>query len=332
MLAVLPPGTRPAAAEPGRPFVPHLGELPDPEPAAGEALVRVRATALNRADLLQLRGLYPPPAGESEVPGLECAGEIVDLGPGVDGWRPGDRVMALLAGGGQAQRVAVPTGQLMPVPENLGFEQAAALPEVALTSWTNLVVEGELQAGEWVLITAAASGVGTFAVQMARELGARVAVAGRTLERLERLRPLGAEHCLELNTLLPRALRDATGGPGADLVLELAGGPGVSQRLRALGPRGRLVLVGLLAGARAEIDLADVLRRRLRLQGSVLRGRSRAEKASLIAAFQAFAGERFADGRLRPVVDRVYPLASIADAYARMERGGVFGKLVVEVP
>lgn len=312
--------------------VPRLGEAADPRPGPGEALVRVRATALNRADLLQVRGLYPVPPGESTVPGLECAGEIEELGEGMPGpWRVGDRVMALLAGGGHGERTAVPAGQLMPVPEGLGFTDAAALPEVALTSWTNLVHEGGLGEGGSVLVTAAASGVGTFAVQLGRELGARVLVAGRKLERLEPLKELGAETCFELGDDLPRAVREATGGEGVDLVMDLAGGSGVGRLLKALKDRGRLVLVGILAGPRAEIDLAEVLRRRLALVGSVLRARSRTEKARLVADFHAFAADRLADGRLRPVVDRVVPFSGAADAYAEMERGGLWGKIVLEM-
>ena len=324
MRAVLPSSGDRAA-------VPRLGELPVPVPADGEVLVRVRATALNRADLLQIRGLYPPPPGESRVPGLECSGEIEELGPRVDGWQAGDRVMALLAGGGQAEKVAVPVGQLMPIPDGLDFEHAAALPEVALTSWTNLVVEGKLERRQSVLITAAASGVGTFAVQLARELEARVLVAGRDRSRLEQLRPLGAEACIPLDDSLPRAARAITDGPGVDLVIDLAGGAGLAERLKALRAGGHLVLVGILAGAAAEIDLADVLRRRLRITGSVLRARSRDEKARLVADFSAFAAERLADGRLRPVVHEVHPFENVAGAYAQMERGGVFGKLVLTV-
>ncbi|MEM7583596.1 MAG: NAD(P)H-quinone oxidoreductase [Acidobacteriota bacterium] len=313
------------------PQPPQIIDLTEPEPAVGEVLVRVRATALNRADLLQVRGLYPPPPGESEVPGLECAGEIEALGDGVDDWQVGDRVMALLAGGGHGEKVAVPTGQLMPIPPGLDFTQAAALPEVAITAWTNLVAEGRLEKRQSVLITAAASGVGTFAVQLARELGARVLVAGRSVERLERLRPLGAEACIPLDENLPQAVRAILDGPGLDLVIELAGGPGLRQRLSALRSQGRLVLVGILGGAGAEVDLADVLRRRLRITGSVLRARPRAEKAELIQSFWEFAEERLADGRLRPVVHQVYPFERIADAYADLERGGVFGKLVLEI-
>ena len=322
MLAVLP------RSEESSP-TPRLGEVSDPRPGVGEVLVRVRATALNRADLLQIRGLYPPPPGESEVPGLECAGEIETLGTEVDGFAVGDRVMALLAGGGQAEKVAVPAGQLMPVPDGLSYEEAAALPEVALTAWANLVAEGQLTKGQTVLITAAASGVGTFAVQLARELGAGVLVAGRSLERLERLRALGATACIPLDASLPAAVRAITDGAGVDLVIELAGGPRIHDRLQALKNRGRLVLVGILAGSEARIDLGEVLRRRLHLVGSVLRARSREEKADLVSKLSDFAVERFADGRLRPVIHQVYPFAEIAEAYAHLERGGVLGKLVL---
>jgi putative PIG3 family NAD(P)H quinone oxidoreductase len=309
-----------------------LGELPDPVPAPGEVLVEVRAAALNQADLLQLRGLYPPPAGESEVPGLECSGVIASLGDGVEGRKPGDRVMALLAGGGHATRVAVPAGQVMAIPEGLDLVQAAALPEAGLTAWTNLVVEGGLHNGQSVLISGAASGVGTMAIQVARELGARVLVAGRSRERLERLQPLGAEEIFVLGEGLPQAVRERTGGEGVDLVLELVGGEHLPRHLQALAPRGRLVLVGLLAGRTCELDLAEVLRRRLRIVGSVLRGRSRAEKAGLVAAFADFAGPRLADGRLRPVVDRVVPFDAILEAYEALAAGGLLGKLVVRMP
>ncbi|MCB1035674.1 MAG: NAD(P)H-quinone oxidoreductase, partial [Acidobacteria bacterium] len=295
--------------------LPRLGEVPDPRPAAGEVLLDVAAAALNRADLLQLKGLYPPPAGESPIPGLECAGTVLEVGPGVSRFQPGDRVMALVAGGGQAERAAVPEGQLLPIPDKLDFLSAAALPEAGLTAWTNLVAEGGLEAGESVLITAAASGVGTFAVQLARELGAKVLVAGRSLERLEPLRQLGASELVELGPDLPKQVRRATGGEGVQLVMEMAGGEHLPRSLEALAPRGRLVLVGLLAGRQAEVDLGLVLRHRLRLVGSVLRSRSRQEKAELVQAFGTFALPRLADGRLRPIVDRVLPFDRIADAY-----------------
>ncbi|MEM9554533.1 MAG: NAD(P)H-quinone oxidoreductase [Acidobacteriota bacterium] len=330
MLAVCPTTPETLAAGP-----PRLVELPDPIPGPGEVVLAVRATALNRADLLQLRGHYPPPPGESEIPGLECAGVVEAVGSGVESLREGDRVMALLAGGGHATRVVVPSGQTMPIPDGLGFADAAALPEVALTAWTNLVHEGGLEAGETVLIVAAASGVGTFAVQLARELGARVVVAGRSRARLEALRPLGADLCLELGGgsaedaagFVERLRADVPGG--VELVIDLAGGEPLGPRLGALATRGRYVLVGVLAGSRATLDLRDVLSRRLRLIGSVLRARSREEKARLVEGFHAFAAERLRDGRLRPVVDRTLPFEQILDAYEQMRAGGHLGKIVL---
>lgn len=315
---------------PGSDPTPHLVELPDPVPGPGEVLVRVAAAGLNRADLLQMRGLYPPPAGESAVPGLECAGTIEALGEGVEGWARGQRVMALLAGGGQAEKAVVPVGQMMPVPENLGLVESGGIPEAGLTGWTNLVVEGMLEAGQTVLITGAASGIGTFVVQLARELGARVFVSGRSPERLEGLRALGADGCLPLSPDLPANLREIN-GRGADLVMDLVGGPWLPIHLAALEPRGRLVLIGLMAGNRVELDLGVVLSRRLSIVGSLLRPRSRAEKAVLVAAFRDFALPRLADGRLKPVIDRVFPFEQVAEAYAALESGGALGKVVLEM-
>jgi putative PIG3 family NAD(P)H quinone oxidoreductase len=309
----------------------RLDEVSDPVPGPPEVLLRVHATALNHADLQQVRGLYPPPPGESAIPGLEAAGVVEALGEGVEGWRVGDRAMALLAGGGHAEKVAAPVGQLLPIPASLSFEEAAAIPEVGLTAWTNLVHEGGLQRGETVLITAAASGVGSFAVQLARELGARVLVAGRSMERLQALLPLGAEAAFELGDDLSARVREATGSEGVHLVIDLVGGEAIVQHLDCLRERGRLVLVGLLGGGRATVPLFALMRRRLRLIGSVLRARSREEKAALVAAFGDFALPRLADGRLRPVVDRVLPFAQIAEAYAAIERGGLLGKVVVTV-
>jgi len=324
------------SADGGRPTA-RLGEVPEPGCSFDEVLVRVRATAINRADLLQLRGFYPPPPGESEVPGLECAGTIERVGDEVRGWSPGDRVMALLGGGGHGQKVAVPAGQLMALPERMSFEQGAALPESCLTAWTNLVVEGGLEpaaAGssrpeQTVLVTGANGGVGTVAVQLAAELGARVLAAGRSLERLEPLRGLGVDQLLVEGDGLAGDVRDLTRGRGVDLVLDLVGGAHIDHHLSALKNRGRLVLVGLMAGSRADLDLGQVLRRRLTLVGSVLRARSRQEKAELVAGFSRFAGQRLADGRIRPVIDRVLPFERIDDAYAALEEGSVTGKVVV---
>lgn len=326
MRAVLP--AEPGDAAPS----PRLGDRPEPVAGRGEVLLEVRATALNRADLLQLRGRYAPPAGESPVPGLEAAGLVAAIGEGVEGWRVGDRAMALLAGGGQAERVAVPVGQLLSIPDRLGFIEAAAVPEAAITSWVNLVDEGGLRPGERVLLTGATSGVGTFALQLARSLGAEVLACGRDRERLRELEPLGPAACLTLDGRLPERVGEVTAGRGADLALDLVGGAWLPTVLASLAPRGRCVLVGLVAGRRAELDLGLLLARRLRLAGSVLRSRPREEKARLVASFAAHGLELLRDGRLAPVVAAVYPFERIAEAYSDLERGGRVGKLVVELP
>jgi putative PIG3 family NAD(P)H quinone oxidoreductase len=309
---------------------PRVGDLPDPVPGPGEVLVAVEAAGINHADLHQLRGQYPPPPGESDIPGLECAGVVLE-GEAGSPWQPGVRVMALVGGGGHATRIAIPAGQLMPLPDHLSFVDGGALPEAALTAWTNLVVEGGLQAGETVLVTGATGGMGSFAVQLARELGARVLAAGRSRERLELLHGLGIDEvCLE-GANLAGQVREATGGRGVDLVLELAGGADTASHLAALAPRGRLVVVGLMGGRKGELDFGLILGKRLRIIGSVLRARPREEKARLVAGFAAFALPRLRDGRLRPVVDRVIPLERAAEAYQVVERGGAFGKIVLSM-
>lgn len=307
---------------------PRLGDQPEPRPRRDEVLLGVRATALNRADLLQMRGDYPPPAGESAIPGLEAAGEVLELGEGVGGWKVGDRAAALLAGGGHAERVVAPVGQLIRIPAQWSWEEAAALPEAALTAWTNLVVEGKLRDGERVLVTGATSGVGTYVVQLARALGGSVVAAGRDEARLARLRGLGADQLVTIDELPAAAL---AGGP-VNLAIDLVGGDVLPRALATLAPRGRLVLVGLMAGRRAEVDLALVLRLRLTIRGSVLRSRSRREKAALVEGFLSFAAPRLARRELMPVVDRVFAFSAIGEAYAWVESGRPLGKVVVTVP
>jgi putative PIG3 family NAD(P)H quinone oxidoreductase len=324
MRAVLP------FSPPGDP-VPRLGELPDPVPGPDAVLIDVAAAGINHADLLQLRGFYPPPPGESEVPGLECAGRVAAVGEAVARFRPGDRVMALLAGGGHATRVAAPEGQVMPLPESLSLVEGGALPEAGITAWVNLVAEGELRAGETVLVTGATGGMGTMFVQLGRELGARMIAAGRDPGRLARLEELGAAETVPAGEELPRRVRELTGGKGADLAIDLVGGAQLALHLAALRDRGRLVLVGVTAGSKVELELAEILRRRLRVLGSVLRARSREEKAMLVADFAAFALPRLADGRLRAVVDRTVAFERAAEAYEALRRGGLLGKAVLEM-
>jgi len=318
-------------ADDGRPPAPRLGDVADPVAAAGEVVLEVAATALNRVDLLQLRGLYPPPAGESEIPGLEAAGRVVALGPGVSGWSEGERVMALLAGGGQAERVAVPVGQLLRIPESWSDVEAGAFPEAALTAWTNLVTEGRLTAGEVVLVNGATSGVGTVTVQLARLLGATVVATGRDPLRLERLQVLGASALVPLTGDLPAAVASATGGREIDLVVDLLGGETMPRLLPALAQGGRWIVVGLMAGRRTELDLGALLRRRWTVRGSVLRPRSRAEKADLVRAFSTFAASRLERRELLPIVDRVFPFEQVAEAYGYLETGRPLGKVVLRL-
>lgn len=276
-----------------------------------------------------MRGFYPPPAGESPIPGLECSGVVDAVGEGVDQWRAGDRVLALVAGGAQAEKAVVPAGQALRLPDGISFVEGAALPEACLTAWTNLVAEGELDRGETVLITGATGGMGSMTVQLAHALGARVLAAGRHRERLERLRGMGADVLLELGESLPQEVAKATSGRGADLALDFVGGPHLTLALAALRPGGRLVLVGLLAGRKAELNLDVILSRRLSIAGSTLRPRSRAEKASLVQDFGEFALPLLERRELRAVVDRVFPFSQIAAAYAALAQGGVGGKIVV---
>lgn len=325
MRAVLP-RSHPAVSK-SDPIV--LGDLPDPTPGPGEILIDIAASALNHADLLQMRGLYPVPPGESEVPGLECAGTVAEVGEGVTGWSVGDRVTALLAGGGHATRVVAPEGQVMPLPDDWSFVQGAALPEAAITAWVNLAVEGDLAEGQTVLITGANGAMGSMMVQVAHHLGARVLAAGRDESRLRPLLNLGAEALVELGGSLPARAREHTDGEGADLVVELVGGEHLPRSLAALRRRGRLVLVGLLAGARAEIDLGDVLRRRLQIVGSVLRARSREEKARLVQDFWQRLGPKVEGGEIDVRVGPVFALEKIADAYRALREGGTDGKVVV---
>lgn len=307
-----------------------VGEVETPVPGPGQMRIRVVASGLNRADLLQMRGQYPPPPGASSIPGLECAGVVDALGEGVRSHRIGDRIMALLAGGGQAEWVVVPAGQGLPVPPNLTFEEAAGIPEAALTSWTNLVAEGALRAGETVLVTGATSGIGTFLVQMVRELGGKVIAAARSRERLERLRELGVERIVPLDGDYPRRVLELTRGRGVDLAIDLVAGEWLPPTLECLAEGGRVVLVGLTAGRKVELDLGVILRRRLRIVGSVLRSRPVAEKSELVGGFAEFGLPRLADGRLRPVIERIFPLAEAAQAYAFLEHERPLGKVLLQ--
>jgi putative PIG3 family NAD(P)H quinone oxidoreductase len=317
---------------PGDPEVMHLAEVPDPSPGPGEVLVRAHATAVNRADTLQRRGFYPPPPGASEIIGMEVAGEVAGLGEGVDGWRAGDRVMALLAGGGYAELVAVPAGQLMAVPQGMSWTDAAAIPEVFLTAHDNLFTRGRLTAGEAVLIHGGGGGVGTAAIQLAHRAGARVLVTAGSAGKLERCRELGADAGINHREedFVVRA-RELTGGDGVDVILDVMGASYLARNLDALAIEGRLVIIGLQGGTISDIDLNAMLRRRLTVIATTLRGRPLAQKAEIVRRFVEDGLEGFAAGSLRPVVDRVLPLAEAAAAHRAMEAGENVGKLVLTV-
>ena len=317
---------------PGDPEVMHLAEVPDPSPGPGEVLVRAHATAVNRADTLQRRGFYPPPPGASEIIGMEVAGEVAGLGEGVDGWTVGDRVMALLAGGGYAELVAIPAGQLMPVPQGMSWTDAAAIPECFLTAHDNLFTRGRLTAGETVLIHGGGGGVGTAAIQLAHRAGARVLVTAGSAGKLERCRELGADAGINHREedFVVRA-RELTGGDGVDVILDVMGASYLARNLDALAIEGRLVIIGLQGGTISDIDLNAMLRRRLTVIATTLRGRSLEQKAEIVRRFVEDGLEGFAGGSLRPVVDRVLPLAEASAAHRAMEAGENVGKLVLAV-
>ena len=318
---------------PGGPEVLDLEERPAPLPGPSDLLVRVRATALNRADLLQLRGGYPAPPGvPADVPGLEYAGEVLAIGPLVRRFKVGDRVMGLVGGGAFAEQLVTHEREALPVPENLDFTQAAALPEAYLTAFDALVLQGGLRLGETVLIHAVASGVGSAAVQLCRALGARVLGTGRNAEKLSRASAWGVEKTVLCDTSPPRfadTVREATGGRGVDLALDLVGGDYLPETLRAMAPQGRILLVGLVAGRQASVELDVLLTRRLRLTGTVLRSRPPEEKMALAQAAERHLLPLFRSGALTPIIDAVYPLREAREALSRMARNETVGKLVL---
>ncbi len=310
------------------------GQVPDPEPGPGEVVVDVVASAVNRADLLQRQGLYPPPPGASEVLGLECSGRITRLGPGVSDRQEGEEVCALLAGGGYAERVAVPAGQCMPVPPGVDLVTAGGLPEVACTVWSNLVGTARLEAGQSVLLHGGASGIGTMAIQVAKARGAApvMCTAGRA-DKLDRCRDLGADVAVDYHDDdWVAAVRDATGGRGADVVLDIIGAAYLARNVDVLAADGRLVVIGLQGGARAEIDLNAMLRKRGALHATSLRGRPAEQKAAICRAVATDLWPLVAAGRVRPVVHAVVPMDRAAEAHRIVAAGEHVGKVLLTVP
>ncbi len=318
--------------EPGDESVLQIGTAPDPVLGPGQVRIAVTASALNRADLLQRQGMYPPPPGASPILGLECSGVIAELGEGVSGWKVGDRAMALLAGGGYAEQVVVDAGSCMPVPADLDLVEAAGLPEVCLTVFLNVFQLGGLEAGGWLLVHGGGSGIGTAAIQMAREAGARVVVTAGSDEKCARCRELGADVAVNYREAdFAEAVAEATGGAGVDVILDSIGGPYLERNLASLAVGGRLVLIGLMGGAKAEIPLGTLLMKRLQVMGSTLRARPESEKAELAQAFLARFGAALGSGAIRPIVDAVLPLAEAAEGHRRMKASEHFGKILLRV-
>lgn len=315
----------------GGPEVLRVSDVPAPTPGEHELLVEVHATALNRADLLQRRGLYPPPPGESDILGLECSGVVAAVGAAVTRFAPGARVMALLAGGGYAERVVVHEGIALPVPERLSFEQAAAVPEAFLTASEALLVEAEVRAGQVVLVTAAASGVGSAALQIAKLRGAFV-VGSASADKLSAVSALGADLALDRHREdFVEALRAATHERGADVILDFVGGSALARHQSCLGSRGRLIAIGLLGGASGALDLGRLLMKRQQVRGLVMRTRSTPEKIELVRRFEEELLPALADGRLSPQLDRIFPLTEVVSAHQRMEQNLSLGKIVLRV-
>jgi NADPH2:quinone reductase len=317
--------------EPGGPDVLELRDVPDPVPGPGRVRVRITATAVNRADLLQRRGGHAaPPGWPSDIPGLEYAGTVDAVATGVTRWKPGDRVMGLAGGGAYAEAIVVPADEVLPVPAALPLEEAGALPEAGITAHDALLTQCALRAGEWVLIHAVGSGVGTTALQIAAAVGARSIGTSRTRWKLERSREYGLEAAVETDSGgFAHAVLEATGAHGADVVLDLVGGPYLRENLEALAPLGRIVIVGLVAGASCDLDMRRLMRKRATVRGTMLRTRSPAEKAEATRAFGEFALPLIRAGRLRPVIDRVLPVPEAAAAHAALESADTYGKIVL---
>jgi putative PIG3 family NAD(P)H quinone oxidoreductase len=311
----------------GGPEVLSVGEVPEPGLRPGEVLVDVAATAVNRADTLQRQGLYPVPPGGSEIIGLECSGTIAELGPDVDGWSVGDEVCALLTGGGYAARVAVPVGQLMPVPAGVSLVDAAALPEVACTVWSNVFMVAGLQPGEKILVHGGAGGIGTMAIQLATALSAKVFTTAGTPEKLAVCADLGADVTINYRDEDFVEVLQADGG--ADVILDNMGAKYLSRNVDALATSGRLVIIGMMGGTKAELDINALLRKRGAVIATALRSRPLGEKAAICAEVVEHVWPLVADGTVVPVIHDRLPLAEVETAHRLMEDSGHVGKIVL---
>jgi putative PIG3 family NAD(P)H quinone oxidoreductase len=316
--------------EPGGPDALTWQDVPDPRPAPDEVVIEVAAAGVNRADVAQRQGVYPPPPGASEIIGLECSGRIAEVGAEVDGWSVGDEVCALLAGGGYAERVAVPAGQVMPVPDGVSLVEAAGLPEVACTVYSTVFMHAGLASGETLLVHGGASGIGTFAIQLAHARGIRVLCTAGSEEKLARCRELGADAAINYRTEdFVQRVRDETGGRGADVILDIMGAPYLDRNISALAPDGRLVVIGMQGGGTGELNLGKLLVKRCSVYSAGLRGRPVEQKATITRAVRAEVWPLVADGTVRPIIDRTVPLAEARDAHGVMEAGDHVGKIIL---
>lgn len=319
-------------SRPGGPEVLTPTTRPLPVPGPNEILIRVAAAGVNRPDALQRAGAYDPPPGASDLPGLEAAGTIAAIGPGVTAWAPGDRVTALLPGGGYADYAVTHEDHALPVPARLSFPEAAALCETFFTVWTNVFERGRLQAGETFLVHGGTSGIGTTAIQLAALRGARVLATAGSPEKCAACVDLGAERGIDYrHEDFVAVARELTGGRGVDLILDMVGGTYLARDIRALAPEGRLVMIAHLTGAKAELNFAQVMVKRLTITGSTLRPQSIEAKARIAAALRREVWPHLESGRLRPVMDRIFPLEEAAAAHARMESSAHIGKIVLAV-
>lgn len=307
-------------------------EVPDPQPGPGEVVLDVVSSAVNRADLLQVQGNYPVPPGASEILGLECAGRIAALGEGVTGWSVGDEVCALLAGGGYATKVAVPAPQLLPVPGGVSLEEAGGLPEVACTVWSNVFLEGRLAEGETFLVQGGSSGIGTHAIQVAKAFGARVAATAGHADRMQFCRDLGADIVIDYHDDIAEELKKATDGHGADVILDNMGAKGLANNLSALARDGRLMIIGMQGGVKAELNIGALLAKRGHVSAMGLRGRpveGPHSKAEIVDGVRENVWPLFTDGQVKPVVFERFAMSDAADAHRRLAAGGVTGKLLL---
>lgn len=315
---------------PGGPEALVWAEVPDPVPGEGEVLVDVASGSVNRADLLQRQGFYNPPPGSSPYPGLECSGRIAALGPGVSGWSVGDEVCALLAGGGYAEKVAVPAGQLLPVPEGVDLVTAAALPEVTSTVWSNVFMIAHLRPGETFLVHGGSSGIGTMAIQLAKAIGARVAVTAGSQDKLRYCAELGADILIDYREQdFVEELKKATDGAGADVILDIMGAKYLERNVQALAVNGRLAIIGMQGGVKAELNIATLLNKRAAVTATSLRGRPVEEKTAIVAAVREHIWPLIEAGRVRPVVDRTMPMSEAAAAHRVLEESTHIGKILL---